>query len=153
MQVISKIVISTALSLLAISAYAATSTMTNTTSTQASKSADASSGMDISGTYQCQGYDPFGKSDYNYPTATFSKNGDTYNVQWQSSTGYPLLLGTGLFNKDITNAFSVVFWDPKKADYFGTALYLVKPDGSLAGVWTLQAQKQVGTETCTKAKS
>lgn len=149
MQMVNKLFISTILSLFTLSAHAVVPANTQTTM----PANNVANGPDVSGTYQCQGYDPFGKSDYSYPTAIFSKNGDAYSVQWQSSTGYPLLLGTGIVNKDISNAFSVVFWDPKKADYFGTALYAVKPDGSLSAVWTLQAQKQVGTETCTKAKS
>jgi len=145
MKVIRKILLSTMLSLFAVAVHAEAAS-----ATPAATPAASSGGSDVSGTYQCQGYDPFGKSNYSYPTVTIAKNGDAYTIQWQSSTGYPLLLGTGLFNHEINNAFAVVFWDPKKADYFGTAIYLIKPDGTLQADWTLQAQKQIGTETCTK---
>lgn len=150
MQVIKQVFLAAVFSLLAINAHAAAVAAPAAAPATPDTSAAAASTTDVSGTYQCQGYDPFGKSDYNYPTAVFTKNGDTYNIQWQSSTGYPLLLGTGLFNKDVSNAFAVVFWDPKKPDYFGAGLYTVKPDGSMQAVWTLQAQKQIGTEVCTK---
>ena len=82
-------------------------------STQA---APAATTADVTGTYTCQGYDPYGKTNFN-STVNVSKNGDTYSFQWLSN-GYPYNLGTGLFHKDVPNAVSVVFWDPKKSDYF-----------------------------------
>lgn len=150
MKVIKNILLMTMLSTLTIAAYADTPTTPAPTPTPTATT--PSSGADFSGTYQCQGYDPFGKSNYSYPTATFTKNGDTYSIQWLSANGYPLLLGTGVTIPDVNNAIAVVFWDPKKPDYFGVAIYQHKSDGSLQANWTLQAQKQVGTETCTKSK-
>ena len=106
---------------------------------------------DVTGNYQCQGYDPYGKSNYSNPVSV-TKNGETYSFQWLSSKGYPFILGTGVFNKNVNNVISVVFWDPKKADYFGTELFEIKSDGSLQAFWTLQAENLIGTESCTKKK-
>lgn len=110
-----------------------------------------SPGPDISGSYTCTGYDPFGKTNFN-STVTVTKNGDTYSFQWLSN-GYPYNLGTGIYHKDVKDTISVVFWNPKKPDYFGTEVFMVKPDGSLTANWTVQAESQVGTENCTKNKS
>lgn len=107
---------------------------------------------DIAGNYQCKGYDPGGNSNYSSPLSV-TKNGDTYTFQWLNSNGYPYILGTGFLSTNVTNALSVVFWDPKKADYFGTLLYSVnKSDGSLTGSWVVQGTKVLGTENCTKNK-
>ncbi len=118
--------------------------------TAAPSTAPAANTPDVTGTYTCQGYDPYGKTNFN-STVNVSKNGDTYSFQWLSN-GYPYNLGTGLFHKDVPNAVSVVFWDPKKSDYFGTEVFYIKSDGSLDAQWTLQAQNKIGTESCTKNK-
>lgn len=155
MKVMKQALLTTALSMLAIAAYADTTStntaatmttaLTNTTTAVAAPASAA--GPDVSGNYTCEGYDPFGKSNYANPV-TVTKTGDTYGFQWLSSNGYPLILGTGVYNN---NMLAVVFWDPKKQEYFGTEIYQVKGD-VLQGNWTLQAQKQVGTETCTRKK-
>lgn len=103
---------------------------------------------DITGTYQCNGYDPFGKVTYTNPLAITRIN-DTYNFQWIATTGSPLVLGTGLFHKNMDNAIAVVFWDPRQNDYFGTEIFQVLPDGTLNANWVLQGQNLIGTETCT----
>lgn len=106
---------------------------------------------DITGTYQCKGYDPGGNSNYANPI-TITKNGDIYNFQWLNSNGVPFNLGTGIFNSKLDNAISVVFWDPKKADFFGTMIYEITSDGSLQGNWVIQGTTKIGTESCTKNK-
>jgi len=110
----------------------------------------AANAADITGNYQCHGYDPFGKSNYANPVSV-TKNGDTYSFQWLNSKGYPFLLGTAVMSIDGNNV-SIVFWDPKKADYFGTEVFTIKPDGSMQANWTVQGENQAGTETCTKNK-
>lgn len=137
-----KILLLSALSIFSLVTYAADT---------AQPSANANVKLpDISGHYECQGYDPYGKSNYSNPV-TVTRNGETYSFQWLSSKGYPFILGTGVFNKNISNAISVVFWDPKKQDYFGTEIFEIKPDGSMQATWTLQGENAVGTETCTKS--
>lgn len=106
---------------------------------------------DITGTYQCKGFDPGGNSNYANPI-TITKNSDIYNFQWLNSNGVPFNLGTGIFNSNIDNIVSVVFWDPKKADFFGTMIYEIKSDGSLQGNWVIQGTTKIGTESCTKNK-
>ncbi|MBX3709705.1 MAG: hypothetical protein KIT56_05120 [Gammaproteobacteria bacterium] len=135
-----KILIMSILSLFSITAYAQSNSSTNTNSSQ--------NNPDIVGNYQCQGYDPFGKNSYANPV-TITKNGDTYSFQWLTSKGYPFILGTGVF-ADVDNVISVVFWDPKKADYFGTEVFTIKPDGSMTATWTVQGENQIGTESCKK---
>ncbi len=145
-----KLLLMGALSVLAIVTYAKSpsrSTISSPTTPSTSDSTTTTS--DISGNYQCRGYDPFGKSNYSNPV-TISKHGDTYSVEWINAKGYPFLLGTGIFNQDVNDVISVVFWDPKKTDYFGTEVFKIKPDRSLSANWTLQGENQVGTESCTK---
>jgi hypothetical protein len=103
----------------------------------------------IVGDYQCKGYDPYGKNSYGNPVRV-TKNGETYSFQWLTSKGYPFILGTGVLHPDLSDVISVVFWDPKKADYFGTEIFSIKPDGSLSATWTLQGENLVGTENCVK---
>src|SRR5690606_27358043 len=97
---------------------------------------------DITGTYQCKGYDPSSKSNYTNPI-TVTKNGDTYAFQWLNSKRYPFNLGTGIIHSGLKNVVSVVFWDPKKSDFFGTMVYEVKSDGSLTGEWVVQATNDI----------
>lgn len=139
-----KLLISIAISSLAslhLSAYAGKQADTASTTTS----------TDIAGNYQCKGYDPGGNANYNSPL-TITKNGDTYTLQWLNSNGYPYILGTGFMSNNVSDAFSVVFWDPKKADYYGTLLYAVKSDGTLTGSWVIQGTKVLGTESCVKNK-
>jgi hypothetical protein len=138
---------------LSLTAYAATTDNTNGSNGGSSNTSNGGSNSsnipDISGKYDCHGYDPFGKSNYKNPV-TVTKNGDTYSFQWLNSRNYPFILGTGVMNPDINNMVSVVFWDPKKADYFGTEVFAIKPDGSMSATWTVQGENQVGTEECVK---
>ena len=128
------------------------SVFTATAATNTSPTSASSNAPDIVGNYQClMVYDPFGKSNYANPV-TVSKNGDTFTFQWLNSKGYPFILGTGVLNPDASNVVSVAFWDPKKADYFGTEVFAIKPDGSMQATWTVQGENQAGTEACTKNK-
>lgn len=149
MKAIKRVILATAISTLALTAYAADTTSKDTSAAQAP--AYVSPGPDISGNYTCSGWDPFGKTNFN-STVTVTKNGDTYSFQWLSN-GYPYNLGTGVYHKDVKDVMSVVFWNPKKPDYFGTEVFNVKSDGSMTADWTVQAESQVGTENCTKNKS
>ncbi|VVC75590.1 hypothetical protein AQUSIP_08800 [Aquicella siphonis] len=141
MNAAQKIALMTSLSLFTLGVHAA--------DTSSSSTAAAAKNPDIVGNYQCHGYDPFGKTEYANPV-TVTKNGDTYSFQWLTSKGYPFILGTGVFSPDVSNIVSVVFWDPQKADYFGTEVFTVGANGSLNATWTLQGDNLVGTESCTK---
>ena len=143
MKILNKAIL-TGACVMALNAFAAPAPASNNNTEPA-----ANNSPDISGNYQCQGYDPYGKSNYANPV-TITRNGNTFTFQWLTTKGYPFILGTGVFNTDLNNAVSVVFWDPKKADYFGTEIFVIKPDGSMSANWTLQGENQVGTESCTK---
>lgn len=106
---------------------------------------------DIPGTYQCKGFDPGGNANYSNPI-NITKTGDVFNFQWLNANGQPFNLGTGLLNPGQNNVLSVVFWDLKKPDFFGTMLYTIKEDGSLEGYWVIQGTTKIGTESCVKNK-
>jgi hypothetical protein len=106
---------------------------------------------DILGTYQCKGFDPGGNANYTNPIS-ITKSGDVFNFQWLNTNGQPFNLGTGILNPNQNNVLSVVFWDMKKPEYFGTMLYNIKEDGSLQGYWVIQSTVKIGTENCVKDK-
>jgi|SRR5579885_823735 hypothetical protein len=120
-----------------------------TPATTAAAPAQAPASADISGTYQCQGYDPYNKNNYNFPNVTITKNGDVYNIQWQDANGNPLMLGNAVQNPDAINAYAIMYW-PLKRDYYNVGLYVRKPDGTLESHWLSASQGLVGTETCTR---
>jgi hypothetical protein len=109
---------------------------------------------DISGTYNCIGSDPYSTPPDFKESILFKKNGDTYNVQMiHSNSILPYDFGTAIVNKDISNAISYVYWDPKNPSTMGTELLEIKSDGSLVGVYADHNKMKSGTETCTKASS
>lgn len=142
MRAVIKLLLLSSLSICSLTSIAAT---TN------GSSKSESTPPDITGSYQCKGYDPGGNSNYTNPI-TVTKNGDTYAFQWLNSSGYPFNLGTGIMIPNLNNVVSVVFWDPKKSDYFGTMVYAIGSDGTLDGGWVIQGTKKAGTETCIKSK-
>ena len=105
---------------------------------------------DISGTYKCSGINPAANSPNFTETVVLKKNKDTYNVQLIYNI-IPYNIGTGIFNKDVNDAFSYVYWDPKTPSSFGSVFFTIKPDGSLEGVFSNYNENKPGTETCTKS--
>jgi hypothetical protein len=103
---------------------------------------------DITGNYRCNGYDPYGKISYTNPI-TITQVNNVYNFQWLATSGNSLILGTGLFNKNVDTVLSVVFWDPKEPSYFGTEIFQILPDGTLNANWVLQGHNLIGSESCT----
>lgn len=102
---------------------------------------------DLSGSYKCSVFDPKNNSHYTENIA-ISKTSDTYRIQvYQANPALPYILGTGVVSG---NALGVISWEPSST-WVGTALFAIKPDGSLDGTWATSATNLVGTETCTKS--
>lgn len=141
------------LAILTVNAFADTNSNTTNSSTKSTNSGSNTNVMDFSGNYECKGYDPIGKSNYDNPLIVV-KNGDAFNFQWMNSTkGYPILLGTGVTNNDLPNAISIVIWDPVRSTYFGTEIFAAKSDGSMTGTWVLKGENIIGNEHCVKQNS
>lgn len=120
---------------------------------QTSKPASHPSAPDISGTYACDGSDPYSTPPNFKETIIFKKIGDTYNIQMiHSGSVTPYDFGTGIVHKDVPNALSFVYWDPKDTRTKGTELLEIKADGSLVGVYADHSKDKVGTQTCVKSK-
>lgn len=128
-----KIYLAVSLSLLTVTAYAAT----------ASTPAGSSS---LAGTYQCK------RSDLSSGNImlTITKNTQAYTFEWDNDSGNPVLLGSGVMHPKMPNMISVAFADPKDSSAFGVELFSIKPDGSLDANWALQSSNTSGSETCTK---
>ncbi len=112
----------------------------------ASAYADAS----IVGNYQCQRTDASGSA--NSYGLTVKASGDTYAFEWDNSSGYPQVYGTGVVHSKMPNAASVSFWDAKDSNNYGVEFFSVKSDGSMSGTWAVQSANQTGSDSCTKSK-
>lgn len=132
MQAIVKLFFLACLSLLSISIYA-----------------QATGGATFNGTYKCQGYDPYSKANYQFPTVVFTKNGDNYQIQYQDNQGNPVKYGTGVTLADSNNILSVITW-PLKKNFYMVSVYKLQPDGTLTSSWATEGQSQAGSETCMK---
>lgn len=97
--------------------------------------------------YSCQQTEDNTKTN-NYMLSVKKTKG-TYTFQWEEN-GKTAWYGTGVIHPSITNAISVIFWDPKNIDRYGVELFEIMPDGSLQSIWAMQSAKKVGSETCTK---
>lgn len=107
---------------------------------------------DISGTYTCTGQDPLSTPPEFSEKLILKSNGDTYSVKAISTNSViPWGLGTAIFKKDVNNAFAYVYWNLKDPTSFGSELFIIKPDGSLDGVFSDNNKNKPATETCTKA--
>lgn len=71
------------------------------------------------------------------------RTGDTYQVAW--IIGEQVFVGTGL---RVADSFGVVY-ETGAGGGTGSAVYEVRPDGRLIGVWTMLGGDTVGTETWT----
>lgn len=105
---------------------------------------------DISGTYTCTGSDPTSTPNAYTDDMVIKKNGDIYNIRYlQTGSVTPYLLGTGIVNKDVNNVMSLIFWDPTTLAG-ATETYVVKPDGSLDGLFASSKKQVAGNEICKK---
>ena len=105
---------------------------------------------DITGNYTCAGNDPSSTPNAYTDNMMIKKNGDVYSVRYlQTGSVIPYLLGTGIVNKDASNVISLIFWDPT-TPAGATELYLIKPDGSLDGIFASSKKTVTGTELCKK---
>lgn len=121
------------------------------TLTSAAYAADAS---DMSGKYNCKYHDPSLTNPDSTEVITFEKNGDTYRVkQIAQDSVLPYAVGVGLFNKDVKNVFSYLYWEPKTPSTTNVEFFTVNTDGTLTGGFAQSNKTKVGTETCTKASS
>src|SRR5689334_21457008 len=117
MNAINKIVLATTLCTWTLLAFAA----------EPSTPASSSNMPDISGTYTCDGSDPYSNPPGFKEKVIFKKIGDTYNVQMiHNGSVTPYDFGTGIVNKDAPNIFSFVYWDPKDTRTKGTELLEIK---------------------------
>lgn len=128
---------------------AAPAAVAQTPAPMAQAAVPSSTGTDFSGTYKCDGYDPYNKNNYSYSHATFTKNDNVYNVQWQDDNGNPVMLGTGIMNSNVPDAIAILYSSPKK-DYYILGLYKKNADGTLQSTWVSGGSKLIGTETCKK---
>ncbi|WP_392537823.1 hypothetical protein [Legionella sp. 227] len=101
------------------------------------------------GSYQCQ-WNGSLLANKNF-TLTISQTGDTYNSEWDDSTGNPVLYGTGLMSSNVNNFLTTSFWGVTDNTISGVLSLAIKPDGSLQGNWISQSGKDTGTQTCTKS--
>lgn len=108
---------------------------------------------DVSGRYQCKGYDPFAREDYR-ATLTVHKTSETYQFKWDFGRNEAAYIGTGFFANE--NIIAVTITSPKnsdKANSYNAVLqvYTVEKDGSLTGRWTFLGKEKVSPlETCVK---
>jgi len=109
---------------------------------------------DVSGTYNCKYHDPSSTPTDSTETITLKKNGDTYKVTMTvTDSVVPYAYGIGTFNKNINNAFAYIYWLPKTPATTNVEFFMIKPDGSLDGVFAQSNKTKAGTETCTKSSS
>ncbi|CAM2951753.1 Uncharacterised protein [Legionella steigerwaltii] len=110
----------------------------------------ASTSPSLAGNYKCQWNGTLlGNKNF---SLTISQTGDTYNSEWDDSTGNPVLYGTGLMSPNVNNFMSSSFWGVADNTIIGVLSITIKPDGSLQGNWISQSGKDTGTTTCTKGK-
>jgi hypothetical protein len=102
------------------------------------------------GTYKCLRTDPANN------TKSYSlivrKVGATYAFEWSDSKGDSALYGTGVISPNVPYFIASSFWDPYKPELVGVEVFEIKPDGTLQGNWVLQAENEIGSETCIKNK-
>jgi hypothetical protein len=103
---------------------------------------------DISGSYVCQGYDPFKNKDYKAPLIIKKiENTFSFDENFGSDGHFP---GIGIFSKDDNKHLAVAFWSAHNPKKIGVQLYTISSDGTLSGNWTYKNEKQLGFEECKK---
>lgn len=150
MNTLKKIMLATALGLLASVANAA-STDAKSATPDSSSAVTTASAPDISGTYKCTYQDPASTPPNGSESIVFKKNGDTYSVKMiAAGDTFPYDYGTAIFNKNINDAFALINWKVKDITSFASETFIIKPDGSLDAAYVSSGYK-MATETCTKS--
>ncbi len=107
---------------------------------------------DISGTYNCTYHDPLSNPPDSSETITIKKSGSNYKVTLTSKDNVvPYGFGIGMPSKSVNNAFAYIYWQPKTPATTNVEFFIVKPDGSLDGVFAESNKSKSGTEVCTKS--
>ncbi|CAM2951691.1 Uncharacterised protein [Legionella steigerwaltii] len=108
---------------------------------------------DISGTYSCSFHDPFSTPPDGTEILTIKKGSD--NNYRMSKKGIndttPSIVGIGLQNKDLNNAYAFLFWWSKDMTTTFAQFFIVKPDGTLEGKWAQSGRNQAATFSCKKS--
>lgn len=107
---------------------------------------------DFSGTYNCQGHDPFVNKPYT-GTINIDKNGQAYHVVMTFDKGDDLD-GVGILSQDGQNlAVAAQETKPTKAPQVSVSVYSLSADGNqLISSWTTVGKNQAVTETCQRSK-
>lgn len=109
---------------------------------------------EISGTYKCSGTDPLLTNPSFKEKLVIKKNNGTYKVDIVETSGViPYWYATAIVNKEIEDVFAFVYWDPKKPNVKGSELLIIKPDGSLDGVFADANKNVSGKVICRKDKT
>lgn len=107
-------------------------------------------GKDITGSYECKGFDPFKKVDYKGQAKIVQgSEPNIYHFSWHFEDNVDCT-GTGMQDEKNRNITAVSFSCPSQPQYTGVQSYYLKADGSLQGHWVLQGENQMGSETCKK---
>jgi hypothetical protein len=118
-----------------------------------SVSSIAAGAPDISGTYMCTGYDPtYASSPHFTETLVLNKVRDVYRVQiLNNQSTVPNFIGTAIFNNDVNDAISIIYWSIKRPSSPANEFFTIKPDGSLEGIYLDTGEPKPDTISCTKS--
>lgn len=111
----------------------------------------AIAGNDLSGKWQCSGYDPVTKEQVS-TTVDFKKIGaNRYSFKdWVDVKSGKKLSGDIVQNKNHDENFAISFWSDDKPGYIGFGVYQINTDGTLAGQRSSKASELVSEELCNK---
>lgn len=109
---------------------------------------------DISGKWQCSGYDPATKEKFTTNVMIAKTGPHTYGfIDWTDAKTGEKLKGSAVQNKTHGEHFATVLWSEDKPGYIGFGVYEIKSDGNLFGQRTTKDAKMVAEELCTKIPS
>lgn len=105
--------------------------------------------FDFTGSYECQGYDPYLKTKYT-GVIIIKQQKTVYSVKMAYSTGEEANGTAGLYDD---NTIAVVFQDTKDLKKVGLERYSLSEDeNQIEGYWVYLGGDQLGTEICKKMK-
>lgn len=108
---------------------------------------------DITGNWQCKGYDPFQKKEMTV-SGEIKKTGDTYSlVNWKNEGSSDARSGTALHNSHLKNSLAVMFWSNENAEDVGFGLYQIKSNNQIEGKWTMKNGQVAIAETCKRVQA
>lgn len=112
-------------------------------------SANSYANYDFSGSYECNGFDPY--LDQKYSGVVIIKQQNTvYSVKMAYNTGEEANGTAGLYDD---NTIAVVFQDTKDLKKVGLERYSLSEDGDhIEGYWVYLGGDKLGTEFCKKMK-